>query len=68
MYVLRDTNFDYLKLIDNKRIHTTSKLEEAIIFDEQLEAQKLLEFINIYMSSCYYDDFSISEIVFKDVE
>lgn len=66
MYLLRDVDcYEFLKSIDNKRISTTEKLDEAIIFDTKEQAKTLKNYIELENQSL---DFEILEIKFEVVE
>jgi hypothetical protein len=68
MYVLKDCNYDFMSKIENGKISFTSKLNEAIILEEEQEAESLLNFCNLFQNGYYKNEQTIYEIDFKEVE
>lgn len=61
-YVIRNMNTcEFLEMVSNAGIKTTTELEDTIILEDLEKATRLLEFIND-------DDFVIEEIEFKVVK
>lgn len=65
MYIIRNKQYEFVKCINNNGIEYTRILSDAIIFNVKDYVKLCKQFIDKYVG---YEDFTIYEIDFKEVD